>query len=73
MWWDIDCYRGHVLRRQEAIPTRLQAFIASAILDRVLHHSITVNIKGDSYRLREKLKAGLLKSKTVLEGTPDTD
>ena len=47
--------------------------IASAILDRVLHHSITVNIKGDSYRLREKLKAGLLKSKTVLEGTPDTD
>ena len=47
--------------------------IASAILDRVLHHSITVNIKGDSYRLREKLKAGLLKSKTVLEGTPDTE
>lgn len=47
--------------------------IAAAILDRVLHHSITVNIKGDSYRLREKLKAGLLKSKTVLEGTPDTD
>lgn len=47
--------------------------IASAILDRVLHHSITVNIKGDSYRLREKLKAGLLTSKTVLEGTPDTD
>jgi DNA replication protein DnaC len=47
--------------------------IAAAILDRVLHHSITVNIKGDSYRLREKLKAGLLKSKTVLEGTTDTD
>jgi DNA replication protein DnaC len=41
--------------------------IASAILDRVLHHSITVNIKGDSYRLKEKLKAGLLKSKTALE------
>lgn len=35
--------------------------IATAILDRLLHHSITVNIKGDSYRLREKLKAGLLK------------
>ena len=30
--------------------------------------------KGDSYRLREKLKAGLLKSKTVLEGQrPATD
>jgi hypothetical protein len=24
------------------------------------HHATTVNIKGDSYRLREKKKAGLL-------------
>jgi len=47
--------------------------IASAILDRVLHHSITVNIKGDSYRLREKLKAGLLKSKTALETAETSD
>src|ERR1700683_1125259 len=39
------------------------AGIASAILDRLLHHSITLNIKGDSFRLKEKLKAGLLKSK----------
>ena len=39
------------------------AVIASAILDRLLHHSITVNIKGESFRLREKLKAGLLKPK----------
>ena len=37
--------------------------VASAILDRLLHHSITVNIKGESYRLQEKLKAGLLKPK----------
>lgn len=36
--------------------------IATAILDRVLHHAITVNIRGDSYRLKEKIKAGLLKS-----------
>jgi DNA replication protein DnaC len=34
--------------------------IASAILDRLLHHSTTINIKGDSYRLKEKLKAGLV-------------
>jgi DNA replication protein DnaC len=34
--------------------------IASAILDRLLHHSITVNIKGESFRLREKRRAGLL-------------
>jgi DNA replication protein DnaC len=34
--------------------------IAAAILDRVLHHAITVNIRGNSYRLKEKLKAGLV-------------
>lgn len=35
--------------------------IATAILDRLLHHSHVINIKGESYRLREKQKAGLLK------------
>ena len=30
--------------------------IATAILDRILHHAITVNIRGNSYRLKEKLK-----------------
>ena len=34
--------------------------VASAILDRLLHHSTTINIKGESYRLKEKKKAGLL-------------
>ena len=33
--------------------------IASAILDRLLHHSTTINIRGESYRLREKKKAGI--------------
>jgi len=36
--------------------------IATAILDRVLHHAITVNIRGNSYRLKDKLKAGLMRS-----------
>lgn len=36
------------------------AVMAAAILDRLLHHSTTVNIKGESYRLRGKRKAGLL-------------
>lgn len=31
--------------------------IASAILDRLLHHSTVFNIRGDSYRLREKREA----------------
>lgn len=35
--------------------------IATAILDRLLHHSHVVNIKGESYRLKEKRKAGLFK------------
>ncbi len=34
--------------------------LASAILDRLVHHSITFNIMGESYRLREKKKAGFL-------------
>jgi DNA replication protein DnaC len=45
--------------------------IASAILDRLLHHSSTINIKGESYRLREKLKAGLVKPKTPVEPGSD--
>ena len=39
--------------------------IATAILDRILHHSTTINIKGNSYRLREKVKAGLIKEPEV--------
>lgn len=34
--------------------------LATAILDRLLHHATTLNIKGDSYRLKDKRKAGLL-------------
>jgi DNA replication protein DnaC len=34
--------------------------IATAILDRLLHHAATVNIRGESYRLKERRKAGLL-------------
>ena len=30
--------------------------IVSAILDRLLHHSVVINIKGNSYRLKGKLK-----------------
>jgi hypothetical protein len=37
--------------------------IASAILDRLLHNSITTYIKGESFRLKEKLKADLLRPK----------
>ena len=29
---------------------------------RVLHHAITINIRGNSYRLKDKLKAGLIRA-----------
>jgi DNA replication protein DnaC len=41
------------------------AVVATAILDRLLHHSHVVTIRGDSYRLREKRRAGLLKATAV--------
>jgi len=34
--------------------------LATAVLDRLLHCSTTLNIKGESYRLKEKRRAGLL-------------
>jgi DNA replication protein DnaC len=34
--------------------------IAAAVLDRLLHHSHTLLIQGDSYRLKQKKRAGLL-------------
>lgn len=34
--------------------------LAAAILDRLLHHSYTLMIQGESYRLRQKKKAGLI-------------
>src|SRR5690606_16584816 len=36
------------------------AVAATAILDRLLHHSQVITIRGDSYRLRDKRRSGLL-------------
>ncbi len=56
--------------------------LATAILDRLLHHATTLNIKGESFRLKEKRRAGLLgraKPTTVepsedgLEPSPDME
>ncbi len=43
-----------------AFVERSENVLATAILDRLLHHSTTLNIKGESYRLKEKRKAGVL-------------
>ncbi len=42
--------------------------LAAAILDRLLHFSTTLNIRGQSYRLREKRKAGVFTELTDLQG-----
>jgi DNA replication protein DnaC len=40
---------------------------AAAVIDRLLHYSTTVNIRGDSYRLKDKKRAGVF---TVPTGKP---
>ena len=37
----------------------LDNILATALLDRLLHHAHVVNIRGHTYRLRERLKAGV--------------
>jgi DNA replication protein DnaC len=34
--------------------------LTSAMLDWILHHSHIIQIKGESYRIREKKQAGLM-------------
>ena len=46
--------------------------IATAIQDRLLHHSHVLNIRGDSYRLREQKRAGLFGSPVRQEVVPQT-
>jgi len=41
--------------------------VATAILDRLLHHSHVITIRGDSYRLREKRRSGLIKAAALPE------
>ena len=44
---------------------------ALAVLDRLLHHSHELNIRGESYRLREKRQAGLFPSEQQLSANPE--
>jgi len=44
------------------------AVVATAILDRLLHHSQVLTIRGDSYRLREKRRSGLIKAAPLDQG-----
>ena len=46
--------------------------IATAILDRLLHHSHVVNIRGDSYRLKDKKRAGVWASPATPASSRDS-
>jgi DNA replication protein DnaC len=46
--------------------------VATAILDRLLHHSHVLTIRGDSYRLREKRRSGLLRPQAGGSSSPDS-
>jgi len=39
--------------------------LAAAILDRLLHHSVTISIRGESYRLKDKRKGGVFQTEEV--------
>jgi DNA replication protein DnaC len=41
--------------------------LTAAMLDRLLHHSTVISIQGESYRLKDKRRAGLLKAPTALQ------
>jgi len=60
-----DRYRRQTERAySSSFPTHLfgDPVVATAILDRLLHHSQVITIRGDSYRLREKRRSGLIKT-----------
>src|SRR5512144_2341321 len=44
--------------------------LTAAMLDRLLHHSTVVTIQGESYRLKDKRRAGLLKPLPVEKSVP---
>jgi hypothetical protein len=46
----------------------MSGLFSVAMLDRVLHHAIVVTIQGESYRLRDKPRIGLIARPTARVG-----
>ena len=46
-------------------------FAAVAIIDRLLHYSTTVNIRGESYRLKDKKRAGIFTVPPAMAAEPE--
>lgn len=45
------------------------ATLTAALLDRLLHHAHVIQIRGDSYRLRDKRKAGIIQARPRAESS----
>ena len=54
MFFQLIVRRYDFLPPTRPSPSGTRSFIASAILDRVLHHCTVINIKGESYRLKKR-------------------
>jgi IstB-like ATP binding protein len=72
---DVKSNRGRKINRVAPQPQRGRVgtvfgdpVVATAILDRLLHQSHVITIRGDSYRLKEKRRSGILQNATVGEG-----
>lgn len=49
------------------------AVLTAAMLDRILHHATVVQITGESYRLKDKRRAGIMARPTAAAGKTTTD
>ena len=51
-----------------AVPVRVRPLLHRRRQLRLLHHSHVLTIRGDSYRLREKRRSGLIKAAPLDQG-----
>ncbi len=56
---------------QQVVTNLFDQVIATAILDSLLHHATTLTIKVESYRLKDKHKAGLILGISHPQEDPD--
>ena len=52
---ELEEIRSKNLKRLNNLLWKVGEMLVQAILDRLLHHSHVISIKGESYRLKEKL------------------
>ena len=57
------CVTASMLLALGAWLTLLAACGGGAILDRLLYHSVTISIRGEFYRLKDKRKGGVFQSR----------